>query len=171
MILVVQVAFIIRTLGTNDELWSQVYLLALLGLPSLFLAIWLPIADKFQSGADWFGVVYLGTYALTILVLTITNPFEISPQMRNQAGDMAGLFYIIYLGLLSPNYLFNFVARPLIYTFCQVIVLVARSQNDEANVIAAILMHIFSVCLLETIFHVQYKQQAKFYLSIKITGF
>ncbi len=99
----------------------------LVSVPTLSISIWLPIAYKFQACADYFGIIYLGSLALTMLTLNLTSPIEISSQMRNQEEGVAGLYYMIYLGLLSPNYLFNFVARILVYAACQVIVLIARS--------------------------------------------
>jgi len=81
------------------------------------------------------------------------------------------LYYVICLGLLSSNFLFNLIGRSLVYTICQGIVLVTRLQNGEADILASVFLHVCAMLLLETIFYVQQKAQAGMYLAKQNAGF
>ena len=74
--------------------------------------------------------------------------------MRMQLIVLICIYYIICLGLLSSNFIFNLVGRPLFFTICDGIVLIARVQHGEANILATIIMHTCAMILFELIFYV-----------------
>ena len=74
--------------------------------------------------------------------------------MRTQLFALTSIYYVICLGLLSSNFIFNLAGRPLLFTICDGIVLIARVQNEEANILATIILHISVIILFELIFYV-----------------
>ena len=75
--------------------------------------------------------------------------------MRIQLLAVMSMYYVVCLGLLSSNFLFNLVGRSLVFTISDVIVQVARLRHGEANILAAIILHCGLMLLAELIFYVQ----------------
>lgn len=74
------------------------------------------------------------------------------------------------MGLLNTNFFLNFIGRSLIYVFVQCFLVYERSQFREGiSIKSVVAMRLCAYLLVEVIFYVQQKVQAKIFLSkIKI---
>jgi len=65
------------------------------------------------------------------------------------------LYYVIWLGLLNSNFIFNFVARCIILTFGNAFQIFALTSEREFDLTSAIFSRASAFVILEIIFYVQ----------------
>ena len=130
--------------------------MAVLGTtPSILLGFMKYLAKFKLIFVDMFGLAYLIGTSLSIVTLLLTDWIQISAQEKIRLDLNFSFFYVVSVGLLNSNFLFNLIGRSLVYTICQGIVLVTRMQNGEADILASVFLHMCAMLLLEIIFYVQ----------------
>ena len=86
--------------------------MALLATTSTILLGFMKYLAKFKLiFVDMFGLAYLIGSSLSIVTLLLTDWIQISAQEKIQLDLNFSFFYVVSVGLLNSNFLFNFIGR------------------------------------------------------------
>ena len=123
------------------------------------------IASKKLIFVDLFGLAYLSCYVLAFMILRLTDWINLSKTEIVQLDNIMVLFYVVFLGLLTSNFFFNFIARSLMYVFIHSFQVALRVKDGETDLVGIISLRVIFWIVIEIIFYVQQKGRAKIFLS------
>jgi len=128
------------------------------------------LAHKYKIFAELLGpslyVVYTVCVALAFFNGTL---HETTKAMRSLILGQSLIIYLVYIGLLNVRHLQHFIIRLLMGYPCKVLISLARVDHDESTMWQAAYLVVAGLIFTEIIFFVQFKAQAKLYLSLKVT--
>ena len=137
----------------------------IIALPTILLSLMRFIAQRKLIFVDLFGLSYLSGYVLAFMILRLTDWIDFSKTEIVQLDLIMGLFYVVFHGLLTSNFFFNFIARGLLYVSIQSFQVALRVKDGETDLVGMILIRTCGWIVFEIIFYVQQKGQAKIFLS------
>ena len=86
--------------------------MAVLGsTPTILLGLMKALAKFKIILVDMFGLTYLIGTALAVVVLFLTDLIQVKAQEKIQLDLSFFFFYVLSMGLLNSNFLFNFIGR------------------------------------------------------------
>ena len=133
----------------------NVFLLIQILVPTMSLTVVYFIAKKHEASIDLHGPILLGSYAITVYVITSFNLIEYNSIAMTFELAVSVFFYLLYIGFLSIEFWPHFIARSLLYAVIRIHVGYHRVQNNESEILGAILLNVCGWTLAETIFYVQ----------------
>ena len=98
----------------------KVFLLIQVLIPTISITVMYFIAKKHEASIDLQGPILLGSYGITIYAITYFNLIEVNSIARTWEIALSGLFYLLYIGFLSIDFLPHFIARSLLYAVIRI---------------------------------------------------
>ncbi len=84
-------------------------------VPTLCLAVSHFGAKKKLNFVELHGPILFGSFAVTTFILNVTKVLEMDAKSHIQTQGFSALYYIIYIGLMNPQFLRHFIIRGAIY--------------------------------------------------------
>ena len=116
------------------------------------------------------GPVLFGSFAAITIFLNASQILEMDNIVHNYQQGLSTLYYLLYIGIVSPQFLSHFLIRSVIFGFTKFSVAYSRVVANETEPTAALFLNIAGWLLAEIIFYVQAKAQAKLFLASKVTA-
>ena len=133
----------------------KLFLLYQVLIPTVSITVMYNIAKKHEASVDLHGPIILGSYGLTLYVITSFNLLELNGIARTYEFGLSVFFYLLYIGFLSIDFLPHFIVRSVLYGVVRIHVGIYRVSNDESELLGAILLNFCFWALVETMFYVQ----------------
>ena len=145
--------------------------LPITALPTIMLAIAYVLSLKYLWCAELLGPAVFGSLALVIIVVNLQDSLVVSQSSRNALTFMCTIFQIFYAGLFNCGFLRHFIIRTVMLLTAQVILQYRRVELEEAPLMQLLTLLVGNWIVLEIIFFVQAKSNARLFLSNKVTQF
>ena len=94
------------------------------------------------------------SFTITIIYLNTTDVISLDTDMRNFQRSWSGLVYIVYIGLLSTDFVFHLVVRFTLTATVTSIGVFASSLNAETEPVRSAILHLAGMITIELIFYV-----------------
>lgn len=131
-----------------------IYMLCQVLVPSLSITASYFVAKKHEAVADLHGPIFLGSYAATVYAITIFNLIEINSVSMTFDMGISLIYYFMYIGFMSTDFMFHFIIRSILYALVRFHVGYTRVQNDESEALASFALNFCGLALAESIFYV-----------------
>ena len=139
-------------------------------VPTLTLIVSYCVASKFTPFTQLHGPLLLGAFSIATIVIEAGGFFSEMKILRVYEMGTQLIYVLLYMGLLSTDFLPHFVARSILFTAFRCALGMFRVQDNESELLAVLLMNIPGWLLAELIFYVQLRAQAKLFLAGKVTA-
>ena len=154
----------------NQEAGNDGLLIFLNGIPTVCFAITMLLAKKYKIFAELLGPSLYVVHAMCVALAFYYGALhDTTKAMRNLILGQSLIIYLVYIGLLNVRHLQHFIIRILMGYPCKILISLARIDQNESSMWQAAYLFFSVLIFTEVIFFVQFKAQAKLYLSLKVT--
>lgn len=139
-------------------------------VPTLTLAVSYCMASKLDPFTQLHGPLLLGAFSIAAIVIEAGGFFKEIKILRVYLMGTQIIYVLLYMGLLSADFLPHFLARSILFTALRCVLGMFQVLDNESEVMAMLLINIPGWLIAELIFYVQLRAQAKLFLAGKVTA-
>lgn len=118
------------------------------------MSVMFTIARKYPTMIEFVGSAMAGTGCIVMAICNHTTLIEMDDKLNNQELSLTLLYYVLYAGVLTTQFMWHIPTRVFWFTASYAICSKERVSNGQSSLGASITFFILGLILVEAIFYV-----------------